>query len=259
MQNINFSMKLITTLFLNLSLLTPYTMSHAAESGCGVMSLMAKKSYNTDIQGNTCSKNSIGIDTKLTLKPEARLWLQEINQNNTSLLRQLICQNKSNNNIELQLNKSEPPWIKVATSQVCNEWSNNKLLCTDTANNTASLYCIQSSLKIHPTQDNKKMERTTSVKVRSLLTSNLQVSIPLTDFSSLSLGEEVSLCRDLYQDIAPITASWHLDSDATVKHLKVKPNRLLRHKPHFINCVESVINAYPFPNSLQNLDISQAY
>lgn len=234
-------------------------LSNSFASECDSIQYDSGKSRNVSISQNDCQDKAISIGTVISLAPGARLWLHEGSVNKSPSYDHLICQSKSWKIIKLKISQSSAPWIKVTGQQNCTSWTHNKLICTDTSQQSGSLFCIIKTLKKYSVPKNQQIERTTSVTMRSLKTSEPKSSEDLIKQTFNAIGEEVELCKDLYTDGWAISTAWHIDANTKAQNVRVTQNIPQTVSPSLIDCIESVIKTYPYPDSLKNIRMNYRY
>lgn len=245
--------------FCSLSAILILQISNSVASECGTIQYNESKSRKVGINQNKCMDNSIGIGTQIILPPSARLWLQESISNEQESHAHLICQNKSLSTIKLVINESKAPWIDVLGLQDCKDWANNKLICTDTRQRSGSLFCVLKTLKDRSTLSAQKIERTTSVTMRQISKPDFKPSQEIVNMTLNAIGEEVDICRTLFNDTRAVNISWYIDENSAVQNVDIIMEGTKSGDEVLMDCVESVVHAFPYPDSLQNIGMAYKY
>lgn len=243
----------------SLSIILALQMSSSMAADCGAIQYNKAKSRNVSISQNECLDNIIGIGTQVALLPSARLWLQESKSNQQDSYVHLICQNKSLSTIKLAIVKFNAPWIDVKGRQNCKAWNNNKLICTDTKKKSGSLFCVLKTLKNRLTLDTQEIERTTSVTMRSLRPNLVEPSQEVINMTLIAIGEEVDICRTIHNDTRAVSTSWFINANSTVKNVNIILEGTKSSDNLLTDCIESVVTAFPYPGSLQNIGMAYRY
>ena len=214
-------------------------------SDCGVLQYLKNKSHGVSIQKNACEKETnLAIGTKIDLTPGARIWLKTDEKPDLDHHFQIICQNKSNFHVKLEVSKMFLPWMNPVNLDRCSPWIDNKLTCKDQNGNANRFFCAIASIKNPQQLIDKEIERTTSVKMRKV---KLKNGYPLKMKDVIEIFKpEISLCRYLYQTRQTVDIKWTIDDqgevqDIVVSQFKTEKNSL------FSECVQAVVNSFKYP------------
>lgn len=233
--------KTIVALVINALLITP---TLAAETECGQVQLLEAGSVGVTINNSSCEEKSrITVGSTVALTTGSRMWLK-FDPNTTGESFQLICQNKSANEVNLEIAGNTAPWIVPKDLKNCSAWNNNKLSCEDNNGAKNSFFCAiagDKTLRLASAP-----EQTTSVKLRSISPKLISVDDIVKDINA-----EIQLCKDLYGVSSKLEMSWTISSSDMIKDLRVDSNN-----KDLVSCVESVAKQ---ANANQELTIKHAF
>lgn len=245
-KSINISWKVIMILFL----MFPGTGIYASE--CGMMQFLAAKSSGVITQNNQCNDNrKVSLGTEFNMSSKARLWLKSLEDASSDSHFQVICQNQSVTSVKLSVSSIFVPWINPEGLNNCSGWVNNKLGCDDAQGNHNRFFCVIANIKNPSFEGARKIERTTSVKMRKI---DIGSSKPV-DFSTViaAIEPEIELCRNLYQIRQPINVSWTVTRSGSATDIDAQLDSLTN--PQFSECVTSVISDFAYPGRSDNLAV----
>jgi hypothetical protein len=217
---------------------------------CGVIQIQQNRSSGVSIKGNNCKEFPyISIGTNFDLSAKGRLWVKS---NPSAFLDsefQMICQNRTGSIIQLQFADTLPPWLSQAKLNNCSGWTDNKLSCEGQNGEKNGIYCVLTFYKSVPENKIYQIDRTTSVKMRSMesLQKSYTNSIQSTKKQTIeAIKPEISLCKKLNQINQEIKINW------TVLNREVKEVEIILMNKQidggWSECFESVISTFSYPN-----------
>lgn len=231
--------------------------TNLSASDCGVLQFLKNKSHGVSIQKNACEKQTnIAIGTKIDLTPGARIWLKSFAKPDLDHHFQVICQNKSSFHVKLEVSRMFLPWMNPVNLDRCSSWIDNKLTCEDQNGNANRFFCAIASIKNPQHLIANEIERTTSVKMRTV---DFNKGYPLAMKDLIEIFKpEISLCRYLYQTRQTIDIKWTINDlgkveDIAVSQIKSGKNSL------FMECVEAVVKSYKYPVLAKNTNYSHQF
>ncbi len=236
----SYSHKTIVFLIISLGLLTSLPIN-AGE--CRGLYVKDSKSSGMIVKKNNCVDSPhLSAGSVVELAPKGRLWLKSVASDSISTKFQLICQNRSNQLLELEFSDNASPWLSLSKLTGCNDWVNNKLSCNGKKENQLALYCVSPPIQQKTVDDSGTIERTTSLKMRSFGKANAQT--PVNQQKVLdTINSELQVCKQLNQTTQTLTIQWTVDLDKKValdwKGISVDSA--------LSSCTEAVITTYPYP------------
>ncbi len=241
-------------------LVTTLGIGNAQAVECEFMQFLKSKSQGVSVQKNLCeADNKVSIGSSFIINPGGRLWLKAQGLNNMDV--QLICQNRARRAVEVKFSNTVSPWITPTGFAQCSDWKNNRLSCADVSGSENDFICAIAAIKTPVYLKVTNLERTTSVKMRSVKSDEKKTKIDeltkleLSNAVVDSIRSEVGLCRDLYQIERVIKVSWALDVLGRIEKLSFASGDHLGQK--FRSCVESVINHFAYPKFNEDVAFSQ--
>jgi hypothetical protein len=238
----------LTRLFLLVAVLV---IVDAQADECTTMQFLKNKSQGISVQNNLCEvEDKVSVGSVFIMIPGARLWLKSQSAGNSGF--QLICQNRVTRAVEVKFSNTVSPWIAPKGFAQCSHWINNKLSCADDRSTTNNFICATAVIQAPEYLKVSSLERTTSVKMRSI---NSDVKKPeisrLTEPELINavvgyIRSEVELCRDLYRVEHAVNVTWALDSMHRIGKLSFANGN--EFEQQFRSCAESVINNFSYPN-----------
>ena len=241
-------------------LVTPLVTVDVQAVECESMQLLKSKSHGVRVQNNLCkAENNVSVGSSFILIPGGRLWLKAQDIDNIDF--QLICQNRAARVVDVKFSNSGLPWITPTGFTQCSDWKNNRLSCSDDSGEENDFICAIAAIKPSKYLKVTNLERTTSVKMRTIKSNEKKTKIDGLEKPDLSnavvnsIRSEVGLCRDLYQVERTVKVSWILDVLGRIEKLSFANGDYF--KRQFRSCVESVINNFAYPKFNQNMAFSQ--
>ena len=216
---------------------------------CGVMRLQQSRSIGVAVKGNRCEKlPSLSVGATIELSENGRVWLLSSQGSSSGSGFQMICQNETNNTLQLEFSEFMPPWLNVSKLNRCTGWVNNKLSCEEKNEGRNGLYCVLAFNLPATSKQSGRIERTTSVKMRGL---NISLQSPDTSAHMdktqvlAAIEPDLVLCKQLNQVTTNIKVSWRVGVDSHVKQMIVNPAGQNQH--HFSACAKNVIETFQYP------------
>jgi hypothetical protein len=249
-------LKMLAMLFF---LATALVITDAQAVECEAMQFLKNKSQGVSVLNNLCeAENKMSIGSRFILTPGGRLWLKAHTDNNIDF--QLICQNRAARTVEVEFSNTFSPWITPKGFAQCSDWINHKLSCQNGRSIKNDFICAIAVIKPPEYQKVTNLERTTSVKMRTVnadkkRTETVRLSDPeLINAVMVVIRSEVKLCRDLYQVEHPATVFWRVDVLGRIEKLSFANGDHL--EPQFRSCVESVVKNVTYPKFNENVTFS---
>lgn len=241
-------------------LVSALVIANAQAVECETMQFLKNKSQGVSIQNNLCeADDKVSVGSSFTLIPGGRLWLKAQVADSTDF--QLICQNRAARVVEVKFSNTVLPWITPTGFAQCSNWKNNKLSCADDSKAKNDFICAIAAIKPLEYLKVTNLERTTSVKMRTINSDKKKTKIdelakPELSYAVIAtIRSEVSLCRDLYHVEGTVKVSWTLDVLGRIEKL------LFANADHFEqqfrSCVASVINNFAYPKFKEHVAFSQ--
>lgn len=240
-------------------LVTPLVTADVQAVECESMQLLKSKSQGVRVHNNSCeADDNVSVGSSFILIPGGRLWLKAKDIDNIDF--QLICQNRATREVEVKFSNTVLPWITPTGFAQCSDWKNNRLSCADDSGAENDFICAIAAIKPAEYLKVTNLERTTSVKMRSIMTDKKTKNDGLEkpDLSNAvvdSIRSEVGLCRDLYQVERTVKVYWILDVLGRIEKLSFANDDHLDQQ--FQSCVESIINNFAYPKFNENMAFSQ--
>lgn len=212
---------------------------------CGVMQFKADKSRGVQVLKNNCQNNrGVSLGTDFKLLPGARLWLKSGANTDAGRHFEVICQNRSQTPVSINVSTMFIPWIDPTGLNNCSGWIDNKLICDDLQGNHQRFYCVIAAIAEPDYSTTRTIERTTSVKLRKINPGSQQ---PVTmQVVAPALTPEIELCRDLYEMTLPVTVKWFFDTSGHVLEADVDFENFDK-QPLFADCVQTVVKTFAYP------------
>lgn len=225
------------------------TQSQAWADECGVLEYEANKSSGVSVTNNQChlpTEISKGVIIKMT--PKSRLWLKSKQSETIASNFQLICQNRTNNQISLEFSGMVSPWLSVEKLNQCTGWIRNRLSCSGTQGEPDGIVCVLAFFEKNKViADQTTIQRTTSVKMR-----NIQV---LEDREQIKrykqqLYEEMSLdvqiCKQLDNRGRKMNLKWTVEPGGKIIFNWDKDVQLAN-TTALISCAKAVVSSVDYP------------
>jgi len=249
-------LKMLARLFF---LATALVITDAQAVECEAMQFLKNKSHGVSVLNNLCeANNKMSIGSRFILTPGGRLWLKAHTDNNIDF--QLICQNRAARTVEVEFSNTFSPWITPKGFVRCSDWINHKLSCQNGRATKNDFICAIAVIKSPEYLKVTNLERTTSVKMRTVNADEKKSSINRLSDSELInavmdvVRSEAGLCRDLYQVKHPVKVSWQLDVLGRIEKLSFANGGHIEQQ--FRSCVESVINNLAYPEFNEHVTFS---
>lgn len=223
---------------------------NAGAEECGVIQIRQNRSSGISIKANECKELPyISMGTNFDLSAKGRLWVKS---NPSAFLDsefQMICQNRTESTIQLQFADTLPPWLSQAKLNNCSGWTDDKLSCEGQKGEKNGIYCVLTFYKSVPENKTYQIDRTTSVKMRSMesLQKSYANSIQSAKRQTIeAINPEISLCKKLNQINQVIKINWTV-SNREVKGIDITlMNKQI--EGGWSECFESVISTFSYPN-----------
>jgi hypothetical protein len=231
-------------------LVTAFVITNVQASECETLQFQRSKSQGVSIKNNVCETDDrVSVGSVFTLIPGSRLWLKAQADSSTDF--QLICQSRAKRIVEVNISSKFLPWISPIGFSRCGAWVNNKLSCQDDRGSKNDFICAIAVIKRPEFLKVTSLERTTSVKMRTInsdkkkpkseVLAEPELINSVVDF----IRSEVGLCRDVYQVKRKIKVSWALDVMGQIEILSFAKGEHLDQQ--FRSCVTSVITKFAYP------------
>ena len=220
--------------------------SYRAGAECRELYLQDSKSSGAVVKGNNCLESPhLSVGTVVELAAKGRLWLKSVPSDYVKSRFQLICQNRSESYLSLELSDMLSPWLSLSKLKGCDSWVDNKLNCNDADGKPKGLYCVLSPLKENTVSQSSVPERTTSIKMRELgtLIDSSGDAINFDEQQLEVLKSELQLCNTLNQVAGRISIQWAVDTDGTVNMVDGTIA-----KSTVLNCYKAVVGTFPYPS-----------
>lgn len=221
---------------------------------CETIKILKSKSQGVRVQNNVCKVDDrVSVESRFILDPGGRLWLKAQMTDNRNF--QLICQNRAGREVEVKYLNKFLPWIMPTGFSQCSGWINNKLSCEDDHGTKNGFICAIAVIKPPKYLKVTSLERTTSVKMRTLKKGiNKSATSELINIMAGDIRSEVGLCRNLYQVGWYVKATWILGTLGGIEKLSFTNTENVDHQ--FRSCVESVIYNFSYPEFNENVVFS---
>ena len=210
---------------------------------CRGLYVKDSKSSGMIVKKNNCLDSPhLSEGSVIELAPKGRLWLKSIASHETSTRFQLICQNRSNQLLQLEFSDNASPWLNLSKLNGCHNWTDNKLNCKGKKENELTLYCVLPPVPEKTAANAVTIERGTSVKMRSF--DDAKPSINFDEKKMLVIvNAELQVCKQLNQTTQALAISWIVDieSKISVDWGDVTINSGLS------SCTKAVVTTFPYP------------
>ncbi|MCK5872190.1 MAG: hypothetical protein KAG26_05145 [Methylococcales bacterium] len=208
---------------------------------CRGLYVKDSKSSGMIVKKNNCSDSPhLSASSIIELAPQGRLWLTSITKNESRAKFQLICQNRSNQLLQLAFSERISPWLNLSTLKGCSGWVDNKLSCNE--KDQLILYCVLPPIQPKIAAHSATIERTTSVRMRSFNNSNAQTKFDQNKVLD-RINLELQLCKQVNQITQTLVIEWIVDSEDKIS---VKWGHTTIDKA-LSSCVQAVVTTYPYP------------
>ncbi len=235
-------------LLLTAILLNAYHIEVNAQSS-SLLTLQANRSSGYTVKNETGETLDISATTLLTLAGHGRVWFKspEVGEDNALTL---ICQNNSSEDVVLEFNAPQWPWLNQSIYSACSGWVNHKLVCQIGKNAKDVLSCGMLKRGDNPFSSGK-IERRTSITMRSLPAIKKAEDQMLEEIKT-----ELQLCKKVSGYPASIDLFWKVEN-GKYHYLEV----MLDDTPEFrslAECFDSVLKQHSFESfsGEQQFDLS---
>ncbi len=251
------SLKILARLFF---LVTAFVITDAQASECETLQFLRSKSQGVNIKNNSCETgDKVSVGSVFSLIPGGRLWLKAQADDSTDF--QLICQNRATRAVDVNFSNKFLPWISPIGFAQCSGWINNKLSCHDDSGNKNDFICAIAVIKRPEFLKVTSLERTTSVKMRTINSDKKTQKIEVLAEPKLInavveyIRSEVGLCRNVYQVKRTVKVSWTLDVMGRIEMLSFAKGDHIEQQ--FLSCVTSVITNFAYPKFNEQVAFAQ--
>ncbi len=228
---------------------------------CGIFKIQKNRSSGTSVINNNCANaNELSLQATLEIQGNTRVWLESLSafQDADNLL--IICQNRSLQSINIQINSPLSPWINLKGAGLCDSWVNQRLECREANTNTGILFCAATQINT-ASENETTMQRRSSITLRGLTqnknnTVSLDERQPEINKWKISLKPEIDLCRKVFQVNQPITLSWKIKAAGGATDTKIAENGI---DDQFAECTTEVIENFGFPSFGNDSQISISF
>ena len=222
-------------------------------SECGLLELQQNRSSKVSIRGSECAGNILSSGATLKLAAKGRAWLKPL-VHLSPLKFNLICQNKTRHAISIEFSDQLLPWLNTAKLNNCTGWDNNILKCHGNQGEKDGLICVFSSVRksLKP----KQIERTTSVKMRSLQFQSLNTSYQ--EVMLADIEHDLQLCKQINDEFdEEVQIHWMLEPNFSVRMVGITLYK--QQDQSLANCAKSVIMSYPFTRVSETKFFSRSF
>jgi hypothetical protein len=215
-------------------------------SECSAFQLQNNRSSGISVKSNKCSELPyISVGTIFDLAPQGRLWLKSSVSEHGEQDLLMICQNRTEQAIQLEFSDPSSPWLSFVKLKNCSGWIDNKLSCDGDNGEKQGIYCVTAFLKPVLKSVSEQTERTSSVKMR-VPNQSIGSSSHLDKQQLLeALKPELKLCKRLNEISQDIRVSWVVQM-TMVKMFEVKTPKI-SNKYGLSECMKSVVTAISYP------------
>jgi len=219
---------------------------YAAE--CEYLQFLKNKSPGTQIVSNDCPvSGGLAVGSQLELVAGARVWLKAFYDKDND--QQLICQNRSQGAVHLNIISTTMPWVQVENIKRCQDWDKNRLNCIITQQQ--KFFCISGIIK-KPLHLAKRQERTTSIVMRSLSIDKQNKNSNDLSYIEKAVNDmqpEIDLCRHLLQAQSPVELIWNVNISGKAVDISI----LTDGQDEISSCVRDIIASYSYPKPREML------
>ena len=204
------------------------------------------RSKNIDLGAD--KKRVVKVGERVTINGNGRLWLT--GQEDAAGYYELLCQNRSSGDVQVEITSNEFPWLAVSSPQSCNAWSGELLVCP--ANGLAKgVFCKVSKKSKQPPMSVATRAQTASVGVRAIELAEDQED--QVDYNAYLLQiivryqTGIELCGAMHGVAGPVVIAWDIyDGGATGK---VEVDREKSHQQDLgrAECIADQIQDWRFP------------
>jgi len=216
---------------------------------CGVLQLQDNRSSGVSVTANKCQEAPyISLGSVFDLSTKGRLWLKSNPSQSANANFQVICQNRTNNTVQLEFSDILLPWLTQAKLKNCSGWVDNKLSCEGSMGEEKGIYCVLAFNK-SSSNDQKEPIRTTSVKMRGIGLSNNSDKSPInSDIKKIleSIKPELVLCKNLNQISGKSKISWSVDQNSKSPQIDIISAKEVE-DPLYSECLKTVITSFSYP------------
>ncbi len=229
-------------------LISVITMSsfNAEASECGVLKLQSNRSSGISVKSNKCSELPyVSMGAVFEMAPRGRLWLKSNATVHDNQGFQMICQNRTEQAIQLEFSGPLSPWLSLARLKNCSGWVNNKLSCDGNNGESQGVYCVSAELNPVSRNSTEQVQRSSSVKMRDknqLANTNTRLN---KQQLLESLKPEFKLCKQLNEVSQDIQVNWVVQM-TKVKMFEVILPKLLNNNG-LSECMKAVVTAISYP------------
>jgi len=205
------------------------------------------------------AKRLSSIGDSVTLNKKGRLWLtgNETRQGFT----EIVCQNLSNEAVNVELSSMGEPWISITGPVKCNDWKKNILICS-VGDKAKGVFCKINERTIVAADDGSKKQTSASVNVRAV---QLDVE-ECGDFSEMRYLQEridyyaagIDLCYSMYPKSGDIVINWVIYGGGAVDKVAID-SRTASGNDEVANCIADQIAMWKFPKWENDSQVSYQF
>ena len=226
---------------------------------CGVLQLQSNRSSGVNIKTNKCKEPSfIAVGTVLDLSAKGRLWLKSTSATNTMPEFHMICQNRTEQSVQLEFSGALSPWLNLSKLKDCSHWVDNKLNCAGPNGEKNGVQCVLSFFKSYKGNKSQKIERTTSVKMRGItFPSQSKPSFVPVDKNIIieSIKPELKLCKKLNENNQRSRIAWIVDQNDDQIEIDIISTEGISYFG-FFDCIQTVISTFSYPSFSKKAEFS---
>jgi len=235
--------------FVNFAVLFSF---NVGASECGILQLQNNRSSGVSVSLNQCDElPNISTGTVFDLAARGRLWLKSTSFDGGENGFQMICQNRTGRSVQLDFSSPFLPWLKLDKLSNCSGWVDNKLSCDGNDGVKHGLHCVLAFYKPVLRSRDEKIERTSSVKMRSLnsIDTGHAAEITADDKALLleALHPELKICKKLNNIFQTVRIDWDVQMAHVINFRINAPG--VQVSADLVECLDAIITTMPYPVS----------
>ena len=227
--------------------------------------------YAADTYFNICLDRSVNIYSpdnsnkiseigdSVTLNKKGRLWLVG-NETKKGFI-EIICQNLSNEPVNVALINMESPWLKISSTTECDTWKNNLLICP-VGSLDKGVFCKITEKTAVNAEDGANKQMSASVNVRAVtIQDESEKKFDPQQYLKERIdyyGAGIDLCNTMYVKNDKVLISWIIYSGGTVDKVQIDSN-VAPEDQEVAKCIADQIASWKFPEWDRNTQISYQF
>ena len=227
---------------------------------CIALTVQKDRSPGATVVANECRDDeNLALGSVVQMNGGARLWLKSQAEARSDSNFQVICQNKSIDQLQIEVVSPFLPWIKPKNVDQCGSWAGDRLSCNDAVSGMPILFCAIA--RIRNLEYDNVIQRKTSVTMRGVVGQSGALSAGAGESADLekiidSLRPEVDLCKKVFQSQAAIALSWTIGVDGRVHDAEAQGGRST---DALISCALDVVRNFAFPPLTEAVHITHNF